>query len=58
MKNQHILSKDLEEFNDYLLEYLEKSGFSFYGHYIKLSFSFFTLPTNQISRSIRNKLKK
>lgn len=58
MNTPDTLCKDLEEFNDYILEYLEKSGFSFYGYYIKLNFSFFNLPTNQIKRSIRNKFKK
>jgi len=51
-------SKELEEFNDYLIEYLEKSGIHFYSSFLKLRIyqqdrDDIQVITNRIKNSIK-----
>lgn len=55
--------KDIEEFDEYLIEYLEKSGINFYQYFIKTKFfdrnqMNITVIYNIISNSVKNSISK
>jgi len=55
--------KDIEEFDEYLIEYLEKSGINFYEYFVRNKFfdrnqMNITVTYNIISNSVKNSISK
>lgn len=57
-----IKEKEFEEFNDYLIEYLEKSGIQFYPSFIKLRIlqdtDLVLIVNNRIKTNVKKEFKK